>query len=338
MSLNVAVIGCGAIAQRAHIPGLLGAGARVGVVASRTVVSADAAARLAGGAEVVADWQAAVARPDVDAVAICTPNHLHEPIAVAAAEAGKHVLVEKPMATTLIAADRMIDAARRTGVVLMPAHNVRFAPPFVAAAEAVARGDIGEVTGVRAAFGHGGPQHWAPDATWFRDPAQAGGGALLDLGVHVADLLRAVLRDDVVAVSAEVHGEGGIDDDAQVVARFARGAIGTFHASWISPSGSDHQLTIVGTEGTLHLDSRTPLTMLSPDGSRAVVPLPASVSNPFEQLVRAVAGEPVELTAADGRASLAIVLAAYAAAAEQRAVRVDPGPTAITAAADRSNP
>jgi len=323
VSINVAVIGCGAIAQRAHIPGLLAAGARVGVVASRSAASAQAAAAFAGGADVVEDWQAAVGRADVDAVAICTPNHLHEPIAVAAAMAGKHVLVEKPMATTLAAADRMITAAATAGVVLMPAHNVRFAPPFVAAAAAVARGDIGEVTGVRAAFGHGGPQQWAPEATWFRDPAQAGGGALLDLGVHVADLLRAVVHDDAIAVSALVHHDGVIDDDAQVMLRFAGGAIGTFHASWIAPSGPDHQLTVIGTEGTLHLDTRTPLTLLSRDGSTSRVALPHTVSNPFEQLVRAVAGEPVELTAADGRASLAIVLAAYAAAAEQRTLEVD---------------
>ncbi len=325
MTLNVAVIGCGAIAQRAHIPGLIAAGARVGVVASRSTASAEAASVLAAGAEVVADWQSAVVRHEVDAVAICTPNHLHESIAVAAAEAGKHVLVEKPMATTLAAADRMIVAAERAGVVLMPAHNVRFAPPFVAAAHAVARGDIGKVTGVRAAFGHGGPQHWAPDSTWFRDADQAGGGALIDLGVHVADLLRAVLRDEVVSVSAVLHHAGEVDDDAQVVTRFAGGALGSFHASWISSPGPDHQLTVIGTDGTLHLDARTPLTHLAPDGTRTVLALPEVVSNPFEQFVRAINGEPVELTAADGRTSLAVVLAAYQAAAAQRFVDVDLG-------------
>ncbi len=324
MTLTVALIGCGAIAQRAHIPGLLAAGARVGVLASRTRASAQRAAELAGGADIVTDWEAALDRDDVDAVAICTPNHLHEPIAVAAAEAGKHVLVEKPMAVSLAAADRMIAAAERAGVVLMPAHNVRFAPAFVAASEAVQRGDIGEVTGVRAAFGHGGPHLWAPAATWFRDPSQAGGGALLDLGVHVADLLRAVLADEITSVAALLHHDGVVDDDAHVVARFARGTVGSFHTSWRARPGPDHQLTIVGTEGTLHLDGRTPLTRFGADGSPpAPVPLPESVSNPFEQLVRAVAGESTTLSAADGRASLAIVMAAYQAAAEQCLVAVD---------------
>lgn len=325
MTTRVAVIGCGAIARRAHIPGLVAAGAEVTVVASRSDASAQAAALLAPGSAVVSSWEAAIERDDVDAVSICTPNQLHESIAVAAAEAGKHVLVEKPMATSLVAADRMIEAARAAGVVLMPAHNVRFAPPFVAAARAVARGDIGEPTGVRAAFGHAGPQHWAPAATWFRDPEQSGGGALLDLGVHVVDLLRSVLTDEVVSVSALLHHDGAIDDDAQVTARFAGGTLGTFHVSWISRPGPDHQLTVVGTEATLHLDAATPLTLLGPDGSRTAVALPEVVTNPFEQLLRAVAGEPIELTSTDGRASLATVLAAYKAAAEGRFVEVDRG-------------
>lgn len=325
MNVRVAIVGCGAIARRSHIPGLIAAGADVTVVTSRSDASAQDAALLASGAAVVSDWEAAIERDDVDAVSICTPNNLHEPIAVAAAAAGKHILVEKPMATSLIAADRMIETARAAGVVLMPAHNVRFAPPFVAAARSVARGDIGEPTGVRAAFGHAGPQHWAPEATWFRDTEQAGGGALLDLGVHVVDLLRSVLADEVVSVSALLHHDGAIDDDAHVTARFAGGTLGTLHVSWISRPGPDHQLTVVGTEATIHLDTATPLTLLRPDGSRTVVAVPAVVTDPFEQLLRAVAGEPIELTAADGRASLATVLAAYQAAAEGRFVEVDRG-------------
>jgi len=325
MTLRVGVVGCGAIARRAHIPGLVAAGAEVVALASRSIASAQAAAALAPGAVIVDDWLAVIERHDVDAVSICTPNHLHEPIAVAAARAGKHVLVEKPMARSLEEADRMIDAAEASGVVLLPAHNVRFAPPFVAAATALERGDIGEPTGVRVAFGHAGPQHWAPEATWFRDPEQSGGGVLLDLGVHVVDLLRAVLGDEIVSVAALLRRSGAVDDDAQVTVRFAGGTLGTFHVSWISRPGPDHQLTLVGTDATLHLDAATPLTLLRPDGGRTAVALPEAVTNPFEQLTRAVAGEPIELTAADGRAALAAVVAAYEAATEGRFVEVDRG-------------
>jgi predicted dehydrogenase len=296
------------------------------VLASRSPESAAAAAAIAGG-DVSTDWESAVVRDDVDAVTICTPNDLHEPIAVAAARAGKHVLVEKPMATTLDAADRMIAAADRAGVVLLPAHNVRFAAPFVAAAGAVASGSIGEVTGVRAAFGHAGPQHWAPGSTWFRSAAQAGGGALIDLGVHVADLLRAVLGDEFESVAATTHDDGEVDDDAHVLARFASGAAGTFHASWIARPGPDHQLTVFGTEGTLHLDGRTPLTRFPAAGGEPErVELPASTSNPFEQFVGAIGGAAPTISALDGRAALAAVLAAYEAAACGEFVDVDRGP------------
>src|SRR5207244_1571321 len=127
------------------------------------------------GGDIVDDWRDVVGRDDVDAVDICTPNVLHAPIAVAAASAGKHVLVEKPIACTLAEADDMLAAARAAGVLLMTAHNVRFFPAFVAAREAVAAGAIGGVTAVRAAFGHAGPQSWSPTSDWFSDPAQPGG-------------------------------------------------------------------------------------------------------------------------------------------------------------------
>jgi predicted dehydrogenase len=310
---RVAIIGCGAIARRAHVPALLAAGATVPVFASRSLASARAAADDVGAGDVTDDWTAVLVRDDVDAVVISTPNALHAEIAIAAAGAGKHVLVEKPMATTVADADRMIAAATAAGVHLMPAHNVRLAAPFVAAADAVRRGDIGEITSVRAAFGHGGPQQWAPDAVWFRDPALAGGGALIDLGVHVADLLRAVTGDDVVDVVATVHAPAGsVDDDAHVVVRFAGGARGTFHASWLSRSGPDHVLTVIGTEGTLHLDSRTPLTLLREGAKPAPVALPEHAANPCALFVRAMTGEAAPaISAHDGRAALAIVCAAY---------------------------
>jgi predicted dehydrogenase len=143
--------------------------------------------------------------------------------------------------------------------------------------------------------------------------------------VHVADLLRAVVGDEIESVAATTCVEDGIDVDAQVLTRFASGAIGSFHVSWISRPGPDHQLTLVGAGGTLHLDSRTPLTLLRDGRDAERVALPAVVSNPFEQLVRAVAGEATQLGASDGRASLAVVLAAYRAAVEGRFVEVDRG-------------
>ena len=316
MTLRVAVIGCGAIARRSHLPGLRRAGAEVTCFASRSRSSAEAALADWGSGVIADGWEDAIAAPDVDAVDICTPNRLHAEIAVAAAQAGKHVLVEKPIACTVAEADAMIAAAASAGVVLMPAHNVRFAKPFWGARLAVADGLVGDIVGVRSAFGHGGPHGWAPEATWFFEPEESGGGALIDLGIHAADALRSVLDDDVTEVGALIFGEPGQNELAgQLILRFGGGAVGSLHASWAARPGPDHQLTIFGTEGTLHLDSSTPLTFRPVQGDARRVDLPDSTPDLFAEFVAACeGGPPPSVTAADARAALAVICGAYESA------------------------
>ncbi len=328
MTVRVAVVGCGTVARRVHLPGWGAAGAEVVAFASRSVGSAEGAAGEWGGGDVVADWHALLGRPDVDAVDVCTPNSSHEEIAIAAANAGKHVLVEKPMACTTEEADRMIEAARHGGVVLMPAHGARFLAPFVAMREAVVRGDVGEVRAFRCAWGHSGPEGWAPGAGWFRDPRVAGGGALIDLGVHAADVLRSVLDEEAVEVSALLSGcrdAASVEDLAQLIVRFAGGAVGMLQASWVVASGTDHQLTIQGTAGTLHLDGRTPPTLLPAGGGDAIrLPVRDHPPSVFDAFVAAVeTGATPAVTAADGRAAVALVTAAYRSAASGSVEVVD---------------
>lgn len=334
MTVRLAVVGCGTVARRIHLPGLRAAGADVVAFASRSLQSAEGAASQWGSGDVAADWHELLGRPDVDAIDVCTPNASHVEIATAVAAAGKHVLVEKPMACNTEEADRMIEAADLAGVVLVPAHNARFLGSFVAMREAVGRGDVGEVRAFRCAWGHTGPQDWAPDAGWFRDPAVAGGGALIDLGIHAADVLRAVLHDEAVEVSALLSacrdragsrghddnrsaGPDKVEDIAQLIVRFAGGAVGTLQASWALSSGSDHQLTIQGTLGTLHLDDRTLPTLQPARGGDATrLLLPDHSPSVFDAFVEAVeTGKEPAVTAADGRAAVAIVTAAYRSAA-----------------------
>jgi predicted dehydrogenase len=136
--------------------------------------------------------------------------------------------------------------------------------------------------------------------------------------VHVIDLLRAVTGDDIVAVSAVLNGcRGDVEDDAQLLARLRGGAIGAIQASWSSQAGSDHQLTVIGTAGTLHLDSRTPLTFIDPHGDRERISPPETTSSPLAELLAAIAGErSPSVSAADGRAAVAVVQAAYRSAAQ----------------------
>jgi UDP-N-acetylglucosamine 3-dehydrogenase len=318
MKVRFAVVGCGTATSRIHLPALRSVGADVTAFASRSRSSAETARDQWGSGTVVDDWKDAVRRDDVDAVVVATPNALHRDVAVAAAAAGKHVLVDKPMACTVVEADEMIAAAAASNVVLVPFQNARFALPFAAAHDVVAEGRLGNITGLRAAFGHAGPQAWAPQATWFFDQRAAGGGCLIDLGVHIIDVIRHVADDEIVAVGALLNRPaGGIEVDAHLIVRLGRGAIGSVHASWSSRAGPDQQLTVVGTHGTLHLDTRTPLTFLPPEGERERIPLPETAGSPLDELLVAIRGErPPAVTANDGRAAVEVVAAAYRSAAD----------------------
>jgi UDP-N-acetylglucosamine 3-dehydrogenase len=328
--LRVGVIGCGAIATRVHLPGWRAAGAAVTAFTSGRPASAAKAAAEWGGGVAVDDWRELIRRDDVDAVDICTPNALHAPIAIAAAQAGKHVLVEKPIAISLAAADAMIDAARAADIILMTAHTLRFLTPFVLVRDAVAAGRIGEVTGFRAALGHAGPAAWAPDAKWFYERESAGGGALVDLGIHLADLLRAILEDEAAEVAAMLTGPpGALEDSAQLVLRFRRGAVGTLAASWAARPGPDHQLLVFGTEGTVALQPDGGVLLRSAgDGASERLELsggpPPDVHRAFVDAV--VSGAVPAVTGADGRAALAIVTAAYEAATTGTTVAVAAAP------------
>jgi predicted dehydrogenase len=331
VTARVALIGCGAIAVRSHLPSLRAAGAEVVVFCSRSPESATAAASRWGSGEAVTDWRAVVRRDDVDAVVVCTPNALHAAVSVEAARHGKHVLVEKPMAVTLAEADAMIAAARSAGVILMVAHNMRFAPAVMAMRESLLRGDAGEVIGFRAAFGHAGPLAWSPGSAWFVDAAQSGGGALIDLGVHVADTVRWLVGDEFVECAAMLGPSlrPGVEGSADVVLRCAGGCVGTLHASWVTAAGPDLQITLLGTRGTLHHDAAAGVPLLLRPGV-AAAPLPIDAvapSDPCVEFVRRIDGSggdaAIAPTARDGRAALAVVEAAYRAAASGTTVAID---------------
>jgi predicted dehydrogenase len=133
-----------------------------------------------------------------------------------------------------------------------------------------------------------------------------------------------VTNDDITAITAFLtEGPSGVETDAQLLVRFAGGAIGSVHASWASRAGTDHQLTVIGTDGTLHLDARTALTRLSENGERVRVELPDATGSPLDEFLAAIRGErEPSVTAHDGRAAVAVVEAAYRSAREAKVVTV----------------
>ena len=338
---RIGVIGCGLIARRTHLPAYAASDdAELVAVCSGSRASAESAAAEFGVRRVHDDWRALIADPEIDAVDICAPNVLHAPIAIAASWAGKHVLVEKPMALSLAEADAMIAAAREAGRVLMVAHNLRYQPVYEAIKRIVADGLIGRPLAARGVFMHAGPdEFWGATSDWFWQEQTAGGGALLDMGIHMIDLLRWFIDEPVVeveAMTARLAKPTFADDNAFVLLRFAGGAIVSMQASWTARPFPDREVVIHGERGHVALGRAQgePPTLhvqdAGPESARKVdVALPAvsALVNPFVHFLRVVReGVPPLTSGEEGRATLAVTLAAYEAARSGRKV-VLPGVT-----------
>lgn len=196
------------------------------------------------------DYRSMIEDAELDAVAIAAPNDLHYDICMAAADAGKHVLCEKPLAMNLDEADTMIAACERAGVVLMYAENLAFAPMYEKVRQLAARGNVGEPFLVKQTQGHGGP--YSP---WFWDIDRAGGGALMDLGPHSVHSVCRTMGRWPVAVTAALgryaHAEKTqAEDHAAVWMHFDGGAMGVAEVSWAMPGGND-ALEVYGPGGRL---------------------------------------------------------------------------------------
>jgi len=332
--VRIAVIGAGLVARRSHLPAYAACDeAQVEVLVSGSVERARLVAAEFGITRVLGSWEEAVADPEIDAVDVCVPNHLHAPIAIAAARAGKHVIVEKPMALTVAEADAMIAAAREAGVVLAVAHNLRYAPIYETVKRVVSEGTIGRPLSVRAVFMHAGPdEFWGATSDWFWKAEQAGGGALFDMGIHMIDLVRWFVDRpvlEVTAITSRTLKPTPFDDNAIALLRFEGDVIASVQASWSARPFPDRQVMIHGELGHLAMGRSVeePLVayVLGGEHGQKIVPeIPKESTrlNPFVHFVRCIRDRAVPLTSGEeGRASLAVTLAAYEAARTGCAVR-----------------
>lgn len=174
------------------------------------------------------DYTELLAQPDIDGVSICTPNHLHAPMTIAALEAGKHVLVEKPLATSVAEGEAMAEAAARTGRVLMVVFNYRFRSDSQTVKRYVEAGKLGEIYFAQAGWlrDQGIP---AGAGGWFTDKARSGGGCLIDLGVHMLDLALWLMgHPRVLSVSAVTYAALGPRGRGLFPGRRFQGRITTF--------------------------------------------------------------------------------------------------------------
>ncbi|RIX53067.1 gfo/Idh/MocA family oxidoreductase [Paenibacillus nanensis] len=257
--VRVAVIGCGSISKYRHIPEYA-ANPNVELVAfvDPVIERAQQFAEQHGG-KAFADYETMLAEVKPDAVSVCTPNALHASMSIAAAKAGAHVLVEKPMAVSDAEAEAMIQAAEDNGVKLMVGHNQRLMPPHVKAKQILESGVLGKVLTFRTSFGHPGPDAWSVDGanSWFFRKEEALMGAMGDLGVHKSDLIRWMLNDEVAEIGAFVgtlHKEGTqVDDNASCILRMKSGAIGTLVASWTYYKGEDNSTILWCENGVMKI-------------------------------------------------------------------------------------
>ena len=207
-----------------------------------------------GWEETAADWESVVNRKDIDVVDICTPNYLHEPIAVAAAQAGKMVLCEKPLANSVDAAERMARAARDVPTLVW--FNYRRVPAVMFAHQLVQQGRIGQIYHYRALY----LQSWgrtADDTAWRFNPGEAGSGVMGDLLSHSLDLamwLNGPIRK--VCANVRTFAEGRrVDDAVTMQAVFSNGSIGTFEASRFATGNQNRNcFEINGSDGALEFN------------------------------------------------------------------------------------
>src|ERR1700722_8596836 len=291
---------------------------------------------------VYTDYKELVKDAEIEAVTITSPNTLHCEMAVAIAEAGKHVICEKPLCVTPGEADRMIEVCRAHGVLLLYAEELFFAPKYAKAKEMADSGAFGKVHLIKQS-----EKHFGPHAEWFWDVKRAGGGALLDLGCHgIAFAYWFLGRPKILSLYSHlgtyVHGDKTqLDDEAVTIVEFEGNAFSIIENNWTRRGGMDDRIEVYGeggnTSANLHMGNALP-TYSEYGFGYAVEKAPTTQgwSYPvFEELwnygfpqemrhfSRCVRGkENPQATGEDGLAVMKVLYAAYASAGEGRKIRM----------------
>jgi len=277
-----------------------------------------------------------LADPAVQVVCICTPSGQHFDQAMAAARAGKHVLVEKPMALSLADADAMIQACDEAGVKLGVVLQRRAGPLFERVQRAISAGDLGELTLGLVTIPYHRPQAYFDQADWRGTWALDGGGVLMNQGIHLVDLLVWYMGDpvEVRAQAATLHRDIEVEDTLAAALRFGNGALATITATTTADPGFPHRIEIYGTKGGIQIEGEAALRWELADPAGAAVEPPElgtaasagaggdprgiaatghiAIVRDFIEALRD--GRAPHIDGREGRRSLAAVLAVYQAA------------------------
>jgi myo-inositol 2-dehydrogenase/D-chiro-inositol 1-dehydrogenase len=260
-TVRVGLIGSGFITSIHHEALRAAAGAEVVAVASPTPGHAERFAAERGVGRHFADFRSLLDLKDLDLVVLGLPNDLHCEVTCLAAQAGKHVVVEKPMALNLAECDRMIAACGEAGVMLGYAEELCFTPKYVRLKQLVDEGALGKIHMVKQSEKHDGPH-----AGWFFDTRRSGGGVTFDMGCHAVEFFRWLLGGACAGGKARVdsvYAQMGTyvhkdktdgDDEAILILTFEGGAVGLAEESWTKPGGMDDRAEVFGSEGQAYAD------------------------------------------------------------------------------------
>lgn len=261
-TVRYGIIGCGAIAQRRHIPeAVANKNAKVVAIADPVTGRAKSVADPIG-AVAYTDYKRMLKEEDLDAAVVCGPNRLHAPMTIDAFKAGLHVLVEKPMATTRAEGKKMIAAAKQARKYLMVGMNQRLMPTHVKAKEILSSGRVGTPIAFETSFKHPGPDGWSVDGanSWFFKKIPAVMGVCGDLGVHKADLMRWLLGEEFVLAGGVIStldkrtDQGKLiplDDNAYITLKSKSGVVGSMNISWTNYGGEDNGTTVFCSKGVI---------------------------------------------------------------------------------------
>jgi len=256
--LRLALVGCGAIA-RWHLTALAAAAPRTSVTA---VVDVDLARAVALAQETGADpfdsLEAAVAGGHFDAVLVMVPHHRHEAVTVEALRAGKHVLLEKPLASTLESAERIVQAAREAATVVLVAENAQYWPEILVAGRCLEAGAVGEVITARAWHCSPPVEQFVGPGHWRFSVAAAGGGVAIDVGAHWIRPLRMWLGEmvEVVAATGRPYEDMEGESMCRALCRFDSGVVASFDAVLTpGPVAPLPLFQITGSRGELVIDT-----------------------------------------------------------------------------------
>jgi predicted dehydrogenase len=282
--IRIGLIGCGGI-------GLLRAQSLAKTASCRLTAVADVDAQRATAfasqydAASEKDWTALLHRPDVDAVVISTPPDSHAAIGVAALQAGKHVLCEKPLSRTPDECQQMLDAAQSSHRTLATGFNYRFYPSVMKAREIFDSGAIGDLDHIRSYTGYSASAH---NQAWLHDVAIMGGGTLRDNGIHLIDTTLYFFGDPV-----DVQGYGtslvwnfpGCEDNGFALLRNAQGKIATLQSSWTEWTGYKFSIEIYGTKGCIRIRCFPMITEVTTGGLKSGKSSRQSFYFPFVHLM-----------------------------------------------------